>query len=83
MITAYVPSAIHAPAATPAIHICPAGESIRIEGLIAPTPITVISIGGQTVWQETVTDGERISIAHLPKGVYLVRVNGKTIKIIK
>jgi hypothetical protein len=85
VITAYTPSAINAPAAANAIrvHADPATGNFRIEGLAAPAQVAVINTGGQIVWRQTVGDGGSISTAHLPKGVYLVNVNGQTIKIIK
>jgi hypothetical protein len=58
----------------------PATGSLRIEGLTAPAQVTVITAGGQTVWRQTVREGENIPAAHLPQGVYLVNVNGKTFK---
>jgi hypothetical protein len=61
----------------------PATASFRIEGLSAPAQVTVISAGGQTVWRQTVGNGESLATGYLPSGVYLVNVNGQTIKIIK
>jgi hypothetical protein len=61
----------------------PVTESFRIIGLTAPTPVTVTNTAGQTVLQQIVNGDESISIRHLPQGVYLVRVNGQTAKMIK
>ncbi|MDR1372108.1 MAG: leucine-rich repeat domain-containing protein [Dysgonamonadaceae bacterium] len=61
----------------------PATGSLHIEGLSAPAQVTVINTAGQTVRRQTVADGGNISIAHLPRGVYLIHVNGQTMKIIK
>jgi hypothetical protein len=84
-ITAYTPSAIGTPAITNAVRIYPnpVRESFRIEGLATPTQVTVTDVNGQTVLQQTVAGGESISVGHLPQGIYLVRVNGRTVKIIK
>jgi hypothetical protein len=84
-ITALSPSAIDMPTATSAIRIYsnPATGSLRIEGLTVPAQVTVINTAGQTVWRQTVADGGSLSTAHLPRGVYLVHVNGQTMKIIK
>jgi hypothetical protein len=84
-ITAYVPTAIDMPAATSAIRVYsnPATGSLHIEGLTVPAQVTVINTAGQTVWRQTVADGGSLSIGRLPKGVYLVHVNGQTMKIIK
>jgi hypothetical protein len=61
----------------------PSGESFRIEGLAAPAQVTVIHTNGQIVWQQIVGGDGSVSMAHLPSGVYLVHVNGHTVKIIK
>jgi hypothetical protein len=84
-ITAYMPLAINTPSAANAIRIYPnpVTESFRIDGLTAPTPVTVTDVSGRTVLQQTVEGDESIFVGHLPQGIYLVRVNGKTVKIIK
>jgi hypothetical protein len=84
-ITAYAPSAIHAPAVANAIRVYPnpVSESFRIEGITAPTPATVTDISDKTLLQQTVSGDESISVGHLPQGIYLIRVNGITAKIIK
>jgi hypothetical protein len=61
----------------------PVKESFRIAGLTAPTQVTVANVSGRTVWQQTVAGDESISVGHLPQGIYLVRVNGRTVKTIK
>jgi hypothetical protein len=61
----------------------PVTESFRIAGLATPTQVTITDISGKTVLQQTVAGDESISIEHLPQGVYFVRVNGRTVKIIK
>jgi hypothetical protein len=84
-IEAYVPLAFDAPSITNVIRVYldPATESLRIEGLTAPAQVTVNNANGQTLLRQTVRNGESISAAHLPQGIYLVNVNGKTIKTIK
>jgi hypothetical protein len=84
-ITAYTPLAINTPSTATAIHIYsdPATESFHIAGLTAPTPVTVTDVNGKTVLQQTVNGDESISVGHLPQGIYLVRVNGRTVKTIK
>jgi hypothetical protein len=84
-ITAYTPSAIHAPAIANAIRVYPnpVSESFRIEGLIVPTQITVTDINGKALLQQIIKGEENISVGHLPQGIYLIRVNGETTKIIK
>jgi hypothetical protein len=58
----------------------PVSESFRndISGQIQ---VIVTNISGQTVWQQTVNSNENISLEHLPQGIYLVTVNGKTRKV--
>jgi len=38
---------------------------------------------GKTVLQQTVNRGESVAVGRLPKGVYLIVVKGKTLKMIK
>jgi uncharacterized repeat protein (TIGR02543 family) len=45
--------------------------------------VRVTDAGGRTVMQQTVRGEESIFVGHLPAGIYLVRVNDKTFKIIK
>jgi hypothetical protein len=84
-ITAYTPSTINTPSTANAICVYPnpATESFRIAGLTATTPVTITDINGRTVLQQTVAGDESISVGHLPQGIYLVRVNGQTVKTIK
>jgi hypothetical protein len=84
-ITAYTPAAIHAPAAANAVRIYPnpVSESFRIIGLTVPAQVVVTDVSGKVVLQQTVRGDESIAVGHLPKGVYPVRVNGETMKIVK
>jgi hypothetical protein len=84
-ITDYVPSAITAPAAASAIGIYPnpVSEGFRISGITAPAQVIVTDVNGKTVLRKTVGDDESIAVGHLPRGVYLVNVNGETRKIVK
>jgi hypothetical protein len=81
----YVPSAVNAPAAANAIRIYPnpATESFRIDGLTASVQVAVTDVNGRPVFRKTVAENEPIAIGHLPQGIYVVNVNGKTMKIIK
>jgi hypothetical protein len=84
-ITAYDPTAIHAPVveSTIGIYPNPVKESFHIGGITAPAQVIVSDINGKTVLRQTVSSKENISVGHLPKGVYLVRINGKTVKTTK
>ncbi|MDR1347070.1 MAG: T9SS type A sorting domain-containing protein, partial [Prevotellaceae bacterium] len=61
----------------------PVKESFIIEGITENTPVTISDANGNSVLQRTVLPNESIWVSHLPQGIYLVRVNGKTVKIIK
>jgi hypothetical protein len=61
----------------------PVAESFRIDGITAPTQVTVTDLGGRTVLTQTVAGNEPVATGHLPQGIYLVRINGKTVKMIK
>ena len=61
------------------------GESLTFTGLKPHTPISLYNVAG--VLLKTIDSGDRnktiISASHLPVGVYLVKVNGGTYKIMK
>jgi hypothetical protein len=61
----------------------PLSESFRIEGVTRPTQVSVTDVSGKTVLRQTVKGDESISAGHLPQGIYLIRVNGRTAKIFK
>jgi hypothetical protein len=84
-ILPYVPSAIEAPVFSNNIRIYPnpVAESFRISGINAPTQVTVTDLSGCTVWMQTIVGNEPVAVGHLPQGVYLVRINGETVKVIK
>jgi hypothetical protein len=84
-ITAYVSSAIESSEAESGVSLYPnpIAESFRIEGLNVPTQVTVMDANGNPLLKQTVKDRENILAGHLPPGVYLVRVNEKTVKVIK
>ncbi|MDR1682776.1 MAG: T9SS type A sorting domain-containing protein, partial [Candidatus Symbiothrix sp.] len=84
-IKAYVPAAIEAPAAESSIRLYPnpVAESFCIDGITVPTQVRVTDFRGCTVWTQTVAGNEPVAVGHLPQGVYLVQVNGKTVKVIK
>jgi hypothetical protein len=78
-------TSIDAPGAANVVRISPnpVVESFRIEGITVPTQVTVTDIAGRIVFRRTVGANESIVVAHWPQGVYLVGVNGETVKIIK
>jgi hypothetical protein len=56
-----------------------------VEGLDlgVPVPLVLTDLRGQILLRRTVRNGESISLKHFPKGIYLVRVNGETVKVMK
>ncbi|MDR2058259.1 MAG: T9SS type A sorting domain-containing protein [Dysgonamonadaceae bacterium] len=66
----------------------PVGESFRIGvskdfGDFGEFSVCIIDAGGRAVLQQTVQGEESIFVGHLPQGIYLVRVNEKTFKVIR
>ena len=61
----------------------PVLESFRIQGIEANTLVTIWDISGRMVLQQTFHPDEAVQVSHLLKGIYLVQVNGKTVRIIK
>jgi hypothetical protein len=86
-ITAYRSVAIDAPAPAAAntIHIYPnpVSDNLYIEGTSYPAQVTIIDLSGKTVLWQNIKENESISVNHLSKGIYLVRINGKTVKLMK
>jgi hypothetical protein len=61
----------------------PVAESFYINGITTPTQVTVTDLGGRTVLTQKVNCNEPVAVGHLPKGVYIVRVNGTIVKLFK
>jgi uncharacterized repeat protein (TIGR02543 family) len=61
----------------------PVVENFRINGITAPTEVIVTDISGRIVLQQTIKADESVEVGNLPKGIYLVSVNGKTLKVVK
>ncbi|MDR1561668.1 MAG: T9SS type A sorting domain-containing protein [Dysgonamonadaceae bacterium] len=61
----------------------PVTESFRINGITAPTKVIITDLSGRIVLQQTVEGGEYVAAGNLPKGVYIVRAGGKTLKVVK
>jgi hypothetical protein len=71
------------PSAGIRIYPNPVSENFRIIGITAPTQVIVTDATGKAVLQQTVRGDESITVGQLPKGVYLVRMNETTEKVIK
>ena len=84
-ITAHVPSANEMPAEDDRLGIYPnpVAGSFRIHGITAPAQVVITDLGGRTVWMQTVAGDEPVAATRLSQGIYLVRINGKTLKMIK
>jgi len=61
----------------------PVFENFTINGVTEDTLVKITDLNGRIVLQRIVAANEQISISHLPAGVYFVRVNGETAKIVK
>ncbi|NDW19016.1 T9SS C-terminal target domain-containing protein [Dysgonomonas sp. 216] len=61
----------------------PVLESFNVNGLEKDSFLTICDMTGKIVLQQMVSPNERISISHLPQGLYLVRINDEIMNIIK
>ncbi|MDR1372979.1 MAG: leucine-rich repeat protein, partial [Dysgonamonadaceae bacterium] len=80
------PSAIAEPDAQPAIAVAPnpASDYITVSGLQAGQTLRFFDQYGRLLLTQTAKgESETITVRDLPQGVYIVRVNGQTVKIIK
>jgi len=59
------------------------GESFKIHGLKKTEKVHIFNLKGSILLNRFVQSNENISIANLPKGVYLVSVAGKTLRFVK
>jgi hypothetical protein len=67
-----------------AVHFNPATGLVAINGLRGNEMIHLYNINGQLLFtHKAASEAQNISVGHLPAGVYIVRVNGQSIKIIK
>ena len=60
----------------------PASEHFTISGITENALVTVSSLTGQIVLQQTVLPNESVSVNHLPAGIYIVNVNGQSQRLI-
>jgi len=59
------------------------GESFLIQGLTKAETVRIVDVKGKMLMSRTVMPNESVSISHLPKGMYLVNVNGKAFRMVK
>jgi hypothetical protein len=45
--------------------------------------VAVTDISGKIVWKQTITGSESIPASSWPAGVYLLRAQGQTVKVVK
>ena len=84
IVPLFEPTSIKTPAID-AIHISPNPvlESFRISGITENTLVGISDINGNTVLQCIVSPDDAVFVEYLPKGMYIVRAAGKTVKMIK
>lgn len=61
----------------------PVSEQFYISGLMEPALLTIFDVSGRLVLSKQVSEGDLIDIRHLSKGIYLVKANEQTFKVIK
>ncbi|MFV0469330.1 MAG: leucine-rich repeat domain-containing protein [Dysgonomonas sp.] len=61
----------------------PVSDYFYISGVSMSMDLVLLDINGKIILQKTIEPDERISIEYLPKGIYLVCVRDKILKIIK
>ena len=61
----------------------PTTDNFRLDGIEENTLLTITDMTGKMIGQQAVNPDETVEVGHWPTGVYLVNVNGKTVKINK
>jgi hypothetical protein len=59
------------------------GENLLIQGIAKPETIRIFNLKGNMLMNRIAMPNESISISHLPKGMYLVNVGGRTFKVVR
>ncbi|MDR3000529.1 MAG: T9SS type A sorting domain-containing protein [Fibromonadaceae bacterium] len=75
------PTIPQAPVIAQNIRLLNGSGSFQIQGITKPETVRMFSMNGKVLMNRTVHPNESVSVAHLPKGVYLVNVNGKTFRL--
>jgi|GEM_PF-5781001 len=57
------------------------GGNLHVVGAMGPVQLSIFDLKGKILLNRTVAPNEVVSIAHLPKGMYVVNVGGKTFRI--
>lgn len=62
----------------------PARDVVTLQGIgSAPQTVTLYSTAGVKLMEQTVSDGSRLDISHLPEGLYVLRCGNRVAKIVK
>lgn len=61
----------------------PAKDYVSVSGIDGPTTVEIFSLSGSQVIKETVDNNSTVDVSALPSGMYLVKFNGHTLKLIK
>jgi hypothetical protein len=59
------------------------GNSLQVVGISQATPVRVYDLRGNVVVSRTALPNESVSVSHLPKGVYVAKAGGKTVKVVR
>lgn len=65
------------------IHPNPTSDSFSIANLEGVHTITMYSVNGKVVLQQNITSDDVVHISHLPKGIYLIKLDGRVYKVVK
>jgi hypothetical protein len=58
------------------------GDELVVDGVSEPTQVTVYNLKGVAVLTQTVVGNEVFDMANLPRGVYVVKANNNTVKVV-
>ena len=58
------------------------GETLVVSGVSEPITVTVYNLKGVVVLTQTITTDNTFDISNLPKGVYVVKANNQTVKVV-
>jgi len=61
----------------------PVFENFTISGITENALVKITDLNGRIVLQQTIAPNEQVLVGHLSAGIYFVRVNEETVKIVK
>ena len=83
MISVSAATGVKAPALTLSLYPNPAGNEIILPALPAGS-VSVVTVAGQVAQTFTLTAGQqRLSVADLPPGAYMLRASGRSYRFVK